>query len=57
MKISQALLHKKEIAWTECEDGYKMRVIDRQYGDVKQRWALMKKILTNGNLNGLSIAR
>lgn len=41
MKISQSLLHKTEIAWTELEDGYKMHVIEQEYGDVKQRWALM----------------
>jgi len=41
MKISQALLHQTGIAWVELEDGYKMHVIEQEYGDVKQRWALM----------------
>jgi transposase len=41
MNISQALLHQTEITWTELEDGYKMHVIEQEYGDVKQRWALM----------------
>ena len=41
MKISQALLHQTEVAWAELEDGYKMHVVEQEYGDVKQRWALM----------------
>jgi transposase len=41
MKISKALLHQTEIDWVELKDGYKMHVIEQEYGDVKQRWALM----------------
>ncbi len=41
MRISQALLHQAEITWVELDDGYKMHVIEQEYGDVKQRWALM----------------
>ncbi len=41
MKISQALLHQTEVTWVELDDGYKMHVIEQEYNDVKQRWALM----------------
>jgi transposase len=41
MKISKALLHQTDIAWTNLEDGYKMHVVEQAYGDVNQRWALM----------------
>lgn len=41
MKISQALLHQTDVTWVELDDGYKMHVIEQEYGGVKQRWALM----------------
>ena len=41
MKMSQALLHQTQVDWIELDDGYRMHVIEQEYGDVKQRWALM----------------
>lgn len=41
MNISQSLLHRIDIPWVELEEGYKMYVIEQDYGDIKQRWALM----------------
>lgn len=41
MNISKALLYQKEVPWIALEEGYKMHVINQEYGGVKQRWALM----------------
>jgi transposase len=41
MRVSRALLHQTDVAWVELSDGYKMHVIEQEYGGVKQRWALM----------------
>ena len=41
MNISKALLHQKNIDWIALEEGYKMHVIEQDYGYIKQRWALM----------------
>ena len=41
MKISRELLHQADVAWAELSDGYKMHVIEQEYGGVKQRWALI----------------
>ena len=41
MNLSKALLHQTDVTWIELEDGYKMVVSEQDYGDIKQRWALM----------------
>lgn len=41
MKISRELLYQTDVAWVELSDGYKMHVIEQEYGGVKQRWALI----------------
>lgn len=41
MKISRALLCQTDITWVELSDGYKMHVVEQEYGGIKQRWALI----------------
>ena len=41
IKLSKALLHQTDVPWIDCNDGYKMHVVDQEYQGVKQRWALM----------------
>lgn len=41
MKISRKLLCQTDVAWVELSDGYKMHVIEEDYGGIKQRWALI----------------
>jgi len=41
MNISKALLQQTEVPWVKLEDGYKMHVVEQEYGGVRQRWALV----------------
>lgn len=41
IKMSQELLYRRDVAWVQLEDGYKIHVIEQEYGNVKQRWALL----------------
>jgi transposase len=41
MNLSKELLLRSDISWTELSDGYKMYPIDKEYGNVKQRWVLI----------------
>jgi transposase len=41
MNLSKELLLRTDIAWTDLSDGYKMYPIEKEYGNVKQRWVLI----------------
>ena len=41
MNLSKELLLRTDITWTELSDGYKMYPIEKEYGNVKQRWILI----------------
>lgn len=41
IKLSQELLNQTDVPWVALEDNYKIHVIEQEYGNVKQRWALL----------------
>jgi transposase len=41
MNISKELLHQNDIEWVDLSNGYKIHTLEKEYGEVKQRWALI----------------